>query len=644
MNRFISGQDDSPATIANKLKLLQGLREHCRKVETAIGQSPISAENARRYRTLCRGCREVVAKHEQRCRYFQLRQDLAHLAQSVKRQIACDSISKILALLSLKLERIAGYRAQLQQWQPPANQLLASDYDQLIAHKQRALEQLAIYDIASDLEKFYRAGQFDEIFLNRADTSLAIREKQHQFQARVKQCRRIEQAIVSGQIAKAQATPFSELAQKCRKALADPIKRCQFFLAQEELDKLVQQIHSAAQSGDSSLRARLEQISIGVDRLRQWTPSGDLLDRDYRKLIQSRDDSAQNFAVYERIANLEKFYRDQGISAITPQANDPVAMIRHKYQALNSRRDQCRAITAAIAAGRIPVHGADAYRELVRRCDRLLEEQEKCCWALVIAEQLRQIESHCRIAISKDDTPETLRDKLNRLTSQSTQLQSIRIAFTELRPGDYWQVQRQKERVAHGINADRSRISGKIELCQRLEQEGAYWNSKELVEDLCRHGYKPSLEKISRFQQQIRSWTYLQRKYGDRLDDLHRKITAMRAKDYHQYQEICDLVRKKHFGDISDAIVKYYPNSTHLSIMRTTLASYRENFSATISVEMKVVAKVDDTGGGKPDIHLTIDGNSYQEDDKECWPAKYFTVHSVRLSNYNFFECQGNRS
>lgn len=157
------------------------------------------------------------------------------------------------------------------------------------------------------------------------------------------------------------------------------------------------------------------------------------------------------------------------------------------------------------------------------------------------------------------------------------------------------------------------------------------------------------MQKISELLDQVQKWNYMERAYSDSLKSIHQKICKMRDADKQEYEEIQALERGWKFEDMVSKIVKYIKNESHSRIMWDDLINYYKSFSADIEVRMDVFANVDDTGGGEPDIRLTITKicyersqnnkekgftESYQEDDKKIWPAKYFTINMCLTKLY----------
>ncbi len=161
--------------------------------------------------------------------------------------------------------------------------------------------------------------------------------------------------------------------------------------------------------------------------------------------------------------------------------------------------------------------------------------------------------------------------------------------------------------------------------------------------------YSQMIQEISALINQVQQSNYLERDYCYELKSVLQKICEMRDADKQEYEEIQALERKQQFENMVPKIVKYIRNESHLRIMRDDLVNYYQSFSAGIEVRMDVFANVDDTGGGEPDIRLTITKicyersqnnkekgftESFQEDDKKIWPAKYFTINMCLTKLY----------
>mgnify|MGYP000986571344 CR=1 FL=1 len=474
---MIPYESDSLQIIQKKKNDLDNIRLQCKKIETAIQEKKIPPANASKYSFLSRQCLNLIEKQEQRCRYCLMRDELDSLVQKIDTQIQSDNIPHRLLMLEMKLKRIADWQKNLQEWQIPEQQLLAGDYQNLVNKKKQALRGLSIYNVCGELEKFYRNKEILSVSPIDSDSRASIQEKQSNISRRMEQCLQIEEAIATKRIPQQQSSPYSDLCKVCRTLLEEQQKRCHYFFAQDDLNRLSQQVQIEAQAANIglSLDKRLERILNLLSQLEEWKPdSSNLLKEDYNKVIVNRDQIAKSFVIYKICQDLEKFYRNNGISQLKPMLYDSVSRIEEKQKTLQSRYRQCKEIEKAIADKQIPLQQAETYRTLYQQCQNLLGEQEKRCVFFLRYKNLEEIEGACKkVNIFKSDTPDTLKNKLEELEKQLEKLKEIQL--TGLLNNDNVEAGSKKNQIYGYISEQKEKINQTLKLLESLEKKCQYW-------------------------------------------------------------------------------------------------------------------------------------------------------------------------
>ena len=190
---------------------------------------------------------------------------------------------------------------------------------------QKSRSEDDLHRMVQDLANFDRDSNLAQLTPDQSDSVVSLRDKQQKLQAWHGRFRTLAELLKSRRLAGDQRRRYQQLAARGTQKIAELEHKCDYWLAGDQLNKLVQsiqyQIESAPPGG--SLATRLADIAKWQAKLHDWALPLNIAAADRQDLEVRKNKALHQFAIYTICREMEQSYRSGEIAALAIQDSDP---------------------------------------------------------------------------------------------------------------------------------------------------------------------------------------------------------------------------------------------------------------------------------------------------------------------------------
>ncbi len=244
-------------------------RDRCHQIREAIEKKGIPLIYAKSYTTLYQECERILEEETKRYKYLQKKVELEQIAQAIRKE-TYDLDASI--SLQVKLERIMAHFKNLEQWKLPSDkEVTLSEQQKLQKQHSDFFAEFDIYKDCQKLEKFDREKEIESWTPKEGDPVSLVQNAKKKLNEYNNLCKEIKDAIASKQIPSHQIADYQNLYDRCQKLLDQQEKRCNFFLFQDELEKIKEgQYTEKTTDSPNALKESLDRIKKQKQDLEDW--------------------------------------------------------------------------------------------------------------------------------------------------------------------------------------------------------------------------------------------------------------------------------------------------------------------------------------------------------------------------------------
>ena len=216
----------------------------------------------------------------------------------------------------------------------------------------------------------------------------------------------------------------------------------------------------------------------------------------------------------------------------------------------------------------------------------------------------KEIEKQGREASTKQAlSPYQLELQIKSIKAQLDRLNTFQIIKQNFLISHYYNLKDRKQKTKEKLEEYKQKVVKKrkylIALKEKIEDYTNNWQDKVKNQK----SYRVVIATINELLLKTDDYKYLD-KYKESLKQVQEKIIDIRKADIKEYQTIKNKQREHYFIDTLNLLKQYNKSTKHFHIMNQEIAYFLKKFGAQMSVEIYVTPKVDDPGGGEPDLKL----------------------------------------